>query len=237
VVHDEADGAGARGREHHRVDEADVVAHQHRRARGRDALGALHAQPVHAAREHQGHEAQQVLRHEQEDVQRHQRVEQRHHEEDLRDGEPGRQQRRAHEGAGDHEEGVEDVVGSDDAGAVRGAAAHLDERVHRHAVQARGQRQQGEVRRARASARAGRGRRPPCRPRRAAGRLLAANHRSTENRLMPMAPSGTRPISTWPRLSISHSSAPVPMPSENTTSSSEATRSSPCMTSRAKLGK
>jgi hypothetical protein len=53
---------------------------------------------------------------------------------------------------------------------------------------------------------------------------------------MPMAPSGTRPISTCRRLSISHSSAPVPMPTENTTSSSEATCSLPCSTSRAKLG-
>ena len=53
---------------------------------------------------------------------------------------------------------------------------------------------------------------------------------------MPMAPSGTRPISTWRRDSTSHSSEPVPMPIENTTSSSEATCSSPCSTSLAKAG-
>jgi hypothetical protein len=53
---------------------------------------------------------------------------------------------------------------------------------------------------------------------------------------MPMAPSGTRPISTWRRLSISHSSEPMPMPIENTTSSSEATCSLPCSTSLAKAG-
>jgi hypothetical protein len=53
---------------------------------------------------------------------------------------------------------------------------------------------------------------------------------------MPMAPSGTRPISTWRRLSTSHSSEPMPMPIENTTSSSEATCSSPCSTSLARLG-
>jgi hypothetical protein len=53
---------------------------------------------------------------------------------------------------------------------------------------------------------------------------------------MPMAPSGTRPISTCRRDSVSHSSEPVPMPTENTTSSSEATCSLPCSTSLAKLG-
>ena len=54
---------------------------------------------------------------------------------------------------------------------------------------------------------------------------------------MPKAPSGTRPISTWRRDSVSHSSEPMPMPTENTTSNSEATCSSPCSTSLAKLGK
>lgn len=53
---------------------------------------------------------------------------------------------------------------------------------------------------------------------------------------MPMAPSGTSPISTWRRLSVSHSSEPTPMPIENTTNSSEATCSLPCSTSLAKLG-
>ena len=53
---------------------------------------------------------------------------------------------------------------------------------------------------------------------------------------MPIAPSGTRPISTWRRDSISHSSEPMPMPTENTTSSSDATCSSPCSTSLAKDG-
>ena len=53
---------------------------------------------------------------------------------------------------------------------------------------------------------------------------------------MPIAPSGTRPISTWRRDSTSQSSEPMPMPTENTTSSSEATRSSPCSTSLANDG-
>ena len=45
--------------------------------------------------------------------------------------------------------------------------------------------------------------------------------------VMPIAPSGTRPISTWRRESVSHASEPSPMPTENTTSSSEATWVSP----------
>ena len=48
---------------------------------------------------------------------------------------------------------------------------------------------------------------------------------------MPIAPSGTRPISTCRRLSVSHSSEPMPTPSEKTTSSSEATCGLPCSTS------
>ena len=70
-----------------------------------------------------------------------------------------------------------------------------------------------------------------------AGRPRDAKYRSIENALMPMAPSGTSPISTWRRDSISQASEPMPMPTENTTSSSEATCSSPCSTSLAKAGK
>ncbi len=70
----------------------------------------------------------------------------------------------------------------------------------------------------------------------AAGRPRDAKYRSIENTLMPMAPSGTRPISTWRRESTSHSSDPMPMPIENTTSRSEATCSLPCSTSLARLG-
>ena len=57
------------------------------------------------------------------------------------------------------------------------------------------------------------------------------------NTVMPSAPSGTRPISTMRRDSISHSSEPMAMPTENTTSSRVATCSSPCSTSLAKDGK
>ena len=53
---------------------------------------------------------------------------------------------------------------------------------------------------------------------------------------MPRQPRGTRPISTMRRLSVSHSSEPMAMPTENTTSSSEATCSLPCTTSLAMAG-
>ena len=53
---------------------------------------------------------------------------------------------------------------------------------------------------------------------------------------MPRAPSGTKPISTWRLLSISHSNEPVPIPTEKRTSKNEATRASPCKTSLARLG-
>ena len=63
-----------------------------------------------------------------------------------------------------------------------------------------------------------------------------AKYRSMANTLMPIAPSGTSPISTCRRDSTSQSSEPMPMPTEKTTSSSDATCSSPCSTSLAKLG-
>jgi len=50
---------------------------------------------------------------------------------------PGRaQQQHGDDGRDHHEQCVEDVVGRDDARAVRGLAAHLDQRVHGHAVDA-----------------------------------------------------------------------------------------------------
>ena len=42
-----------------------------------------------------------------------------------------------------------------------------------------------------------------------------AKYRSSRNALMPNAPSGTRPISTVRADSFSHSSEPVPVPTEN----------------------
>ncbi|MCY1227163.1 hypothetical protein D9M72_394250 [compost metagenome] len=60
-----------------------------------------------------------------------------------------------------------------------------------------------------------------------------AKYRSTANTVMPIEPNGTRPISTWRPDKRSHSSEPVPMPSENTASSSVTTFWSPPSTSLA----
>src|SRR5207245_4817641 len=70
----------------------------------------------------------------------------------------------------------------------------------------------------------------------AGGSARDAKYKSMENTLMPIAPSGTRPISTCRFDSTSHSSEPMPMPTENTTSKSDATCSLPLSTSFAKDG-
>ena len=93
--------------------------------------------------------------------------------------EAGLQQRAGDHRAGDHEQRVEDVVGRDDAGAVRRLRAQLDQRVHRHAVQAGEERQQRRGRPSRASAPAGRRRRASAiAGRRAAGRARRSTGRS-----------------------------------------------------------
>ena len=56
------------------------------------------------------------------------------------------------------------------------------------------------------------------------------------NTLMPIAPSGTTPISIWRLLRTSHNNEPTAIPIEKTTNSSDATCSLPCTTSLAKLG-
>ena len=145
VIHDETDGPGAGGHQEHGVYKAHVVAHQDGRALGGDMFFAAHLEAVDAACEHKGQKAQQILRHQQKDVQRHHGVQQTHDQEHLRDAQ-AQAQRQAHaDGADDHEERIQDVVGRNDAGAVRGQRAHLDERVHGHAVNARKEREQGQV--------------------------------------------------------------------------------------------
>gem|GEM_PF-3960181 len=145
MVHDEHDGPRARRHQQDGVDEADVVGRQDGRALHRDVLVAAHLEAVDAARGQQRDEAQQVFGHQQEDVAAHRCVEQAHDQEHLRDVEAGLDQAAGQHGAGDHEQRVEDVVRRDDARAVRGLGAQLDQRVHRHAVQPGAQRQQEQV--------------------------------------------------------------------------------------------
>ncbi len=122
-----------------------MVAHQQRRALRRNVFVATHLEAVDHACDDEGDEAQQVFRHQHEDVERHHRVEQAGNQEHLRDREVGTQQRAHAERADDHEKRVQDVVGRDDAGAVARLRTQLDQRVHRHAVQAGEQRQQRQV--------------------------------------------------------------------------------------------
>ena len=113
--------------------------------RGGDVGVALDAEPVHGAREHEGDEAQQVLGHQAEDVARDDRVGDAGDQEHAADADAEVQQRAGDQRAADHEQRVEDVVGRDDAGAVAGQRAHLDQRVHRHAVEAGAERQHEQV--------------------------------------------------------------------------------------------
>ena len=69
----------------------------------------------------QGGKALQILRYADEDVEADGQIGQAHGQEELRNAEAGgAEQQAGAQGAGDHEQGVEDVVGGDDAGAVSG---------------------------------------------------------------------------------------------------------------------
>ena len=80
--------------------------------------------------------------------------------------------------AGDHEQRVQDVVGGDDAGAVARLRAHLDQRVHRHAVEAGEEREQDEVGHHAPVRAARRGSRSACSRPTAAGRATRSRGRS-----------------------------------------------------------
>jgi hypothetical protein len=58
---------------------------------------------------------------------------------------PGGEQADGDAGRGDHEQGVEDVVAGDDARAVRGLGADLDQRIQRHDVEAAEEADEKEV--------------------------------------------------------------------------------------------
>ncbi len=94
MVHHETDRARARAHDQDGIDEADVIARQHRRAFGRDAVRIDRAHTVERMRQDPREEAQQEFRHKAVDVERHGRIHQGCNQEELRDGEPGREQRR-----------------------------------------------------------------------------------------------------------------------------------------------
>jgi hypothetical protein len=89
VVHHEADRARAGGEDHQRVDEAHVVADEHRGALLRDVLEAALLQPVHRVHQQPAEEAHQELGHQRVDVRRDGGVHEAHDQEELRQGEAG----------------------------------------------------------------------------------------------------------------------------------------------------
>ncbi len=225
----------AGGHEQHGIDKAHMVARQNGRAGGRNVLVTPHLEAVDEARHHPGHKAQQVFRHQQEDVGRHHRVGNAGEQKDLRHGEARTQQGTSDDGAADHEQRVQDVVGRDDAGAVRGLAAHLDEVRTWARCRARqtGSAVPGPAARASGRAAQGRRQRPSSRQRAGCGWRSTGPPQTRSCRWRPAARS---PISTWRRDSTSHRSDPTPMPTENTTSSSEATCSLPAQHLLARAG-
>ena len=100
---------------------------------------------VHIEGHHEGNEAQQILGHQHENIKRHDCIGQTGEQKDLRDGEIGLEQSACQHSADNHEQRIQYIVGRNDAGPVCGQAAQLDQRIHRHAVQARKQTEQREV--------------------------------------------------------------------------------------------
>ncbi len=145
VVHHEAHRPAHEGPHHHRVDKADMVADQQARALVGNPLVALHLHAVDGMDQQPHHEADQEFRQQRVDVDRHHGVEDARHQEQLRDGEAGAREHHRQHRRSDHEQRVEDVVGGDDARAVRRLAAALDQRVQRHAVEAAEHRQQKQI--------------------------------------------------------------------------------------------
>ena len=145
VVHDETDRTRAGRHQQHRVNEADMVADQNRRPGGRDMFVAPQLEPVDDPRQHESDKTQEILGHQHEDVKGHHRIEQGGDQEYLGNREVRGQQRPSAHRADDHEQGVQDIVGRDDARPVAGLRAQLDQRIHRHAEQAGEQRQQRQV--------------------------------------------------------------------------------------------
>ena len=146
VVHDKADRARAGCHQQHRVDKADMVANQYRCALGRKVVFTRDVKAVHTPRQQQRAKAQQVFRHQHKNVKRDHGIGQTEKQKNLRNGEARLKQRPRQHRTPDDEQGIEDIVGGDDAGAVRDLATQLDQCIHRHAVEPRKQAEQGQVR-------------------------------------------------------------------------------------------
>ena len=132
VVHHEADRTRRDGADHQRIDIADMVTHQHRRAFGRNAVGIDRVYAVHGVNQEPGQEAHQEFRHQREDIDCYQRIEQGRDQEQLRYRQTLAQQHDRHAGRRHHEQGVEDIHAGDGARDVGRIGAQLDQREQRH---------------------------------------------------------------------------------------------------------
>ena len=131
MIHHEADRTAAAAHQNDRINQADMIGNDQRRAFLGHLVDAMNSQAVHRFDEQPGNEAQQEFRHQGVDVNRHQSVQQGCQREQGRDGKTGAEQCRCAQCAGDHEQRVHDVVGGDDACPLLRRTAQLYQRVQR----------------------------------------------------------------------------------------------------------
>ena len=122
-----------------------MVADQHGRAISRNMLLTAHFEAVDKVGDDPGHKAQQILWHQKEHIESHDGVGNARQQENLRNAGTRGQQRASQNAGDDHEQGVQDVVGRNDAGTVRGLAAQLNQRIHGHAVNTGRQRHHSQI--------------------------------------------------------------------------------------------
>ena len=146
AVHDEAHIARAGGHDQHGVDEADVVGHQKGRPRGGHVLHAPHLEAVSQPRNQLGRQPQQQARGRAHGVKGCQHIPQPHGGKQRLRGKARAQQQRGQHAGGNHEQRVEDVVGRNHARAALGRGLRLNQRVKRHAVDARAETEQRQIR-------------------------------------------------------------------------------------------
>lgn len=193
-----------------------MIAHEHRWPVVGNVVHPLAIEPVDGMHQQPGDETQHELRHQRVDVDRDHRVAQRGDAEQRPEIDmplpsslppPARRPRAQR---------IEDVVGGDDACAMAGFAAHLDQYIERHDEEA-AKEPESEVEQ------------HPQRPARqvnesasgaAAGNAVGGAKRSCANSVSPIDPNGTSPISTSLPESRSQSIEPSPMPTVKIASSS-----------------
>ena len=145
VIHHKVNGSRAGRHEQDGIDKAHMVADQQGCPFARNILLATHLEAIDKVRDDPGHKTQQIFGHQQEHIERHDGIGNASHQEHLRNGAARCQQRTCQHSRGNHEQRVQDVVGRNNACTVRGQAAHLNQRIHGHAVNAGRQCQHAQV--------------------------------------------------------------------------------------------